>query len=157
MAPWVEKMQLRSHISRWPSEMWQSADEQSSPVLLCPPVEFWAHKTDHRLRCLFLQQKRCLLLRHDRCLLLRQDRCLPLRQHRCLLLRQDRCLLVNRALPCLTILHLSCLNSRHLSCLNSRHQHQRSSLSISIQNQQSSYHGGCDSSLHDMMIVDSEC
>ena len=41
---------------------------------------------------------------------------------------------------------VSCLNSRHLSCLNSRHQHQHSSLSISIQNQQSSYHGGCDSS-----------
>ena len=42
---------------------------------------------------------------------------------------------------------VSCLNSRHLSCLNSRHQHQHSSLSISIQCQQSPQYGGYDSRL----------
>ena len=47
---------------------------------------------------------------------------------------------------------VSCLNSRHLSCLNSRHQHQHSLLSISIQNQQSAYHAGCDSSRLDSEI-----
>ena len=79
-------------------------------------------------------------LRQDRCLLSRQGRCLLLRQDRCLLRRQGSALshyFTSQILSWLSRGHLSCLSSRHLSCLKSRHQHQHSSLSISIQHQQS--------------------
>ena len=51
----------------------------------------------------------------------------------------------SRHLSCLNTGHLSCLSSRRLSCLNSRHQHQHSSLSISMQRQQSGCIVGFDS------------
>ena len=50
--------------------------------------------------------------------------------------------------------HLSCLNCRHLSCLNSRHQHQHSSLSISIQYQQSAMEAATAAYLHCAPMVE---